>query len=232
MRKGIVWELVDETFYGKKRKIIYGIAKEMKSRLSRESSGHDWWHAERVLGNGIKIAKGENADSYIVALASLTHDIADYKFHGGDEEIGPIKAGGLLGRYSVGKKRIEDIQEIIRAISYKGQKSENKTKTIEGMCAQDADRLDAIGAIGIARCFAFGGYAGNTIHDPGIKPNMNMDEEEYKKAKNTQINHFYEKLLLLKDMMNTKTGKKMAEERHKVLERFLEQFFKEWNLEI
>jgi uncharacterized protein len=162
-------------------------------------------------------------------LTCLLHDIADYKFHGGDEEIGPKRAGEWLTDLKVDSSVISHVKEIISTMSFKGANAKNNIKSLEGKCVQDADRLDAIGAIGIARGFAFGGQKGNLIYDPSIPPNMNISEEEYKKANIPQINHFYEKLLLLKDRINTPTGKKMAEEKHKFMEIFLEQFFREWD---
>ena len=167
----------------------------------------------------------------VVALSALTHDIADYKLHGGDEEIGPRLAGHLLNSYSVDTKIINHAQEIIRTISFKGPNSRKVMDTIEGMCVQDADLLDATGARGVARCFAFGGNHGNIIFDHRIKPNLNMSEEEYKKAKSTQVNHIYEKLLLIKDRLNTKTARKKLNKskRHQFMLMFLEQFYKERN---
>lgn len=202
----------------------------MKERLSNESSGHDWWHTYRVWEMGKKIATSEGADLYVVELACLLHEIADYKFHGGDEEIGPRLAGEWLQEFPIEFPIVNHVTNIISTSSFKGANAENKIFTLEGQCVQDADRLDAIGAIGIARCFAFGGAKGNIIYDPSIPVKINMSEEEYKRADHTQINHFYEELLLLKDRMNTATGKRMAEEKHQFMKRFLEQFHKEWNV--
>ena len=216
----------------KMENIIQKTADFMKERLAKESSGHDWWHTYRVWQLGKKIAVAEKANLIIVELACLLHDIADYKLHGGDEEIGPRLAGEWLKKNNVENSIINQAIEIISKSSFKGIKAQNKISTIEGKCVQDADRLDAMGAIGIARCFAFGGAKGNTIYDPAIPLKIDMSEEEYKRADHTQINHFYEKLLLLKDLMNTKTGRKLAENRHKFMKKYLEQFLKEWNLEI
>ncbi len=211
--------------------IIDRTAKYMRERLSKDSSGHDWWHTYRVWQIGKKIAVSEGADMYVVELTCLLHDIADYKLHKGDEEIGPRLAGEWLRRLSVETPIVNHVTNIISTSSFKGANVENKISTLEGQCVQDADRLDAIGAIGIARCFAFGGAKGNLIYDPLIPIKVAMSEEEYKRADHTQINHFYEKLLLLKDRMNTTTGKIMAEEKHKFMEIFLKQFHKEWNVE-
>ncbi len=213
-----------------KQEIIQKTADYIKSRLAVDSSGHDWGHTYRVWQLGKKIAIEENAGLYVVELASLLHDIADYKLNRGDEKIGPRLAGEWLASLSVGTKTILHVQEIISNIGFKSPKAGNNIKTLEGKCVQDADFLDAIGAIGIARCFAFGGYKRNLIYEPTIKPNLQMSEEQYKKAKSTQINHFYEKLLLIKDRLNTETARKLAEEKHKFMEKFLKQFFKELNL--
>lgn len=210
--------------------IIERTADYMKERLSNESSGHDWWHTYRVWKMGRKIATSEGANLYVVELACLLHDIADYKLHEGDEEIGPRLAGEWLQSLSVEHSIVNNITGIISTSSFKGANAENKISTLEGECVQDADRLDAIGAIGIARCFTFGGNKGNTMYDPSIPVKMDMSEEEYKRADHTQINHFYEKLMLLKDRMNTLTAKRMAEEKHQFMEKFLEQFHREWDL--
>lgn len=214
-----------------KEEVIKKTAEYMKQRLEKDNSGHDWWHTYRVWQLGKKIAINENADVFVVELACLLHDIADYKFHGGDENIGPRLANEWLQKINVESTIINQIIDIISKSSFKGATAKNKIITREGKCVQDADRLDAIGAIGIARCFAFGGAKGNRIYEPSISPNINISEEEYKKTNSTQINHFYEKLLLLKDRMNTQTAKKIAEERHIFIEKYLEQFFREWNLE-
>lgn len=209
--------------------VIDRTASYMKERLVNDSSEHDWWHTYRVWKLGIKIATSEGANLYVVELACLLHDIADYKLHGGDEEIGPRLAGEWLQKLSVESPVVEHVRGIISTSSFKGANAQNRIATLEGQCVQDADRLDAIGAMGIARCFAFGGKKGNIMYDPSIPVNMGMSEEEYKRADHTQMNHFYEKLLLLKDRMNTQTAKKIAEEKHKFMEIFLKQFLKEWN---
>jgi len=213
------------------QEIIQKTANYMKEKLAKDSSGHDWWHTYRVWQLGKKIANLEKADLYVVELASLLHDIADYKLHNGDEEIGPRLAGEWLQSLSVKPEVISHVPEIISNMSFKPNRK-SEMRTIEGKCVQDADWLDAIGAIGIARCFAFGGYKGNIMYDPSIKPNPDLTEEQYKKAKSTQINHFYEKLLLIKDRLNTKTAKKLAEPKHDFIKKFLEQFLNEWNLKI
>lgn len=212
-----------------KKEIIKKTESFVKKHLKGDVTGHDWWHIDRVRKMALRIAKKEkDVDLFVVQLAALLHDIADWKFHGGDETIGIKLAEEWLKRLKVEKNVIERVCEIIREISFKGAEVKSKMKTKEGMIVQDADRLDAIGAIGIARCFATGAKLNREIYNPEIKPRLHKTFEEYKKAKSTSINHFYEKLLLLKDLMNTKTAKKIAEKRHKFMEQFLDRFFKEW----
>ncbi|RLJ02645.1 MAG: phosphohydrolase [Candidatus Aenigmatarchaeota archaeon] len=210
--------------------VIKKTAEFVKDHLEREVTGHDWWHTERVWKLTLRIAKEEkNVDLFVVQLAALLHDIADWKFHGGDDTLGPKLAEKWLKKLKVEEETISHVCEIIKEISFKGAKVKSKMRTKEGMIVQDADRLDAIGAIGIARCFATGAKLNQEIYNPKIKPKVHKTFEEYKKAESTSINHFYEKLLLLKDLMNTKTAKKIAEKRHKFMEQFLDRFFKEWN---
>ena len=201
----------------------------VQKTLADAEGGHDWFHIERVWKNAMLIAKEEECDMELVQLAALLHDIADSKFHGGDEEIGPKTAAKWLHSKNYPKDRIDRISSIIRAISYKGGANEHEDHSIEFHIVQDADRLDAIGAIGIARTFNYGGFKNRAIYDPSIAPNLNMTKEEYKKSTAPTINHFYEKLLLLKDLMNTESGKRIAEQRHQYMEGFLNQFYNEWN---
>ncbi len=202
----------------------------VKKELEKESSGHDWWHTDRVRNMAKSIAKKEGGNLFIIELASLLHDIGDWKLVVGDESVGPNMAKGWLKKLKVKNNIIDEVSDIIANVSFKGANYKNKMKTIEGKIVQDADRLDAIGAIGIARVFAFRGHHGGQMHDPDIKPKVNKTVEEYKRMDNTAINHFYEKLLLLKDRMNTETAKKIAEERHEFMEEFLKEFFKEWKV--
>ena len=203
----------------------------VKETLKDVESGHDWFHIERVYKNALLIAADENVDEFIVTLGALLHDIADAKFHDGDESIGPKKASEFLKNQQVDNEIIEHIVNIINHISFKNSlsKTEEKFSSNELKVVQDADRLDAIGAIGIARCFNYGGFKNREIYNPEIEPNLNITKEAYKKSSAPTINHFYEKLLLLKDKMNTKTGRKIAQERHTYMEGFLSQFFAEWN---
>jgi uncharacterized protein len=199
----------------------------VRQTLHDAEGGHDWWHINRVWNNAKLIAQTERADSLIVELGALLHDIADSKFHNGDEEIGPKTAGDFLKDNNVDEETIHHVQQIIRHISFKSGFDKAGFKSIELDIVQDADRLDALGAIGIARAFNYGGFKGREIYNPEIKPNLNMTKEEYKNSSAPSINHFYEKLLLLKDKMNTKTGKKLAEQRHNFMLNYLEQFYSE-----
>ena len=212
--------------------IISKVVNIVKNTFLKESSGHDWWHIYRVWQNSINISKNENADMFIVQLAALLHDIADWKFHNGDQNAGPEKAGEILDELDVDKKTINFVKDIIKRLSFKGAKSKaEKMNTIEGLVVQDADRLDAMGAIGIARTFAYGGYDNRVLYDPEIKPVMHNSPEEYIKNTSPTVNHFYEKLFLLKDLMNTDSAKKIAEKRHEFMKVYLDQFYKEWNHE-
>ncbi len=211
-----------------KQKVIDKTVTFVKNSLKNRESGHGWWHVYRVWKTAKTIAEKETADMFIVELGALLHDIADSKFYDGDETVGPRIAEEFLKSMNVGSDIIEHIKNIITNISYKGGNEEQVFKSPELDIIQDADRLDAVGAIGIARTFNYGGFKNREIYDPGIAPNLNMSKEEYKKSTAPTINHFYEKLLLLKDRMNTETGKKLALHRHKFMENFLEEFFNEW----
>jgi uncharacterized protein len=200
----------------------------VKEKLDNAEGGHDWFHIERVYKNSILIAKEEDCDIMVVKLGALLHDIADSKFHDGDETIGPKTARTFLESENVFEETINHVINIIENISFKGGNFENKFSSKELEIVQDADRLDAIGAIGIARTFNYGGFKNRALYNPSIAPNLNMSKEEYKNSNSPTLNHFYEKLLLLKDKMNTATGKKIALERHKYMENFLSQFYAEW----
>jgi uncharacterized protein len=210
------------------KEIISRTETQVRHLLSSDTTGHDWWHIHRVRQNAKRIGVEEGADMFIVELSALLHDIADWKFHDGDETAGPREARIWLEQLNVGADIINHICQIIEGISFKGAGVSGQMKTKEGMVVQDADRLDALGAIGIARAFAYGGYKGRPIHDPNVPPEQHETFEQYKKSSGPTINHFYEKLLLLKDQMNTPTGKTMAEERHAFLVTFLDRFHAEW----
>ena len=202
----------------------------VKSVLINAEGGHDWFHTLRVFNNTQLIAKDEKVNVLIVQLAALLHDIADSKFHNGDETIGPEMARQFLFKHNVDSLAIEHVVNIIKYMSFKNSFEGNNTfNSKELEVVQDADRLDAIGAIGIARAFNYGGFKNRTLFDPNIKPNLKMTKAEYKSSTAPTINHFYEKLLLLKTNMNTTTGKQMAQQRHLFMEQFLEQFFGEWD---
>lgn len=200
----------------------------VKQELAHAEGGHDWFHIERVWKSAQTIAQSEHANMLVVELGALLHDIADSKFNGGDEDIGPQKAATFLQSIGLDSTTIEQVVYIIRNISFKGGKQQLSERTIELDIVQDADRLDAIGAIGIARAFNYGGFKNRELYNPDIKPNLNLSKEEYKNSNAPTLNHFYEKLLLLKDLMNTETGKKLSAQRHTFMEEYLTQFYNEW----
>ena len=214
-----------------KEKIITATIAFVKKELKNAEGGHDWFHIERVFKNSLLISKDEKVDVFVVSLAALLHDIADPKFYNGDETVGPKVATQFLKEQKVHATIIGHVVSIIKNISFKNSfdtASENFT-SIELEVVQDADRLDAIGAIGIARCFNYGGFKNRALYDPEIIPDLKMTKEAYKKSTAPTINHFYEKLLLLKEQMNTASGKKIANNRHQFMERYLQQFYDEWN---
>ena len=204
----------------------------VKEKLANAEGGHDWFHIQRVYKNALLIANGETCDETVVKLGALLHDIADSKFHNGDETVGPKMAREFLENESVPESVIVHVIQIINNISFKGGNNEKTFSSIELDIVQDADRLDAIGAIGIARAFNYGGFKNRVLHNPQITPKLNMSKEEYKNSQTPTINHFYEKLLLLKDKMNTETGKEIAKERHQYMLGFLAQFYAEWDGEL
>ena len=212
-----------------KEQILQNTTEFVKETLANAEGGHDWFHIERVTKNANQIAKKELADSFVVELAALLHDIADSKFHKGDESIAPKKARAFLNEQGVSKTVADHVVQIVTHVSFKGGNFEQEFHSKELEVVQDADRLDALGAIGIARCFGYGGFKKRALYDPKIKPELSMTKEEYKKSTAPSINHFYEKLLLLKDRMHTDTGRKIATERHRFMELFLAQFYAEWN---
>ena len=200
----------------------------VKNQLAHAEGGHDWFHIERVYKNALLIAEEEECDLTVVKLAALLHDIADSKFHGGDESVGPKTARTFLESQNVSEAIISHVIAIIENISFKGGNFEKDFHSKELEIVQDADRLDAIGAIGIARTFNYGGFKNRQIYNPAIPPKLSMTKEEYKNSEAPTLNHFYEKLFLLKEKMNTKTGKELAQGRHLFMEKFLSQFYAEW----
>lgn len=212
-----------------KEGIVTRTAEHVRGLLEGEGSGHDWWHIRRVWTSALAIGRAEQAALFVVQLAALLHDIGDWKFHNGDESVGPRMAREWLAGLGVDIATIANVCGIIEGISFKGAGTTSKMKTLEGMVTQDADRLDAIGAIGIARAFAYGGFKQREIHNPSVAPERHASFEEYKKSTGPTINHFYEKLLLLKDLMNTPTARRMAEGRHQFMEEYLKRFLDEWD---
>lgn len=211
-----------------KAAIIQQTSDFVQQTLHGAEGGHDWWHIYRVWKTARQIAASENVDTLTVELGALLHDIADSKFHNGDETIGPRMAGNFLTSIGIPAETIIHVQKMIENISFKGGKEQQHFKSAELDVVQDADRLNALGAIGIARTFNYGGHKNREIYNPEIKPDMNMSKEAYKNSTAPSINHFYEKLLLLKDLMNTETGKKMAQQRHDFMILYLDTFYKEW----
>jgi len=212
------------------KNLIENTVEFVKEKLKGAEAGHDWYHIERVWKLSKKIAETEDCNLEVVELAALLHDIADPKFHNGDETLALKVSREFLERHRTSEIVIERVLFIIKNISFKNRGEAPENVPVELKIVQDADRIDAIGAIGVARTFNFGGFKNNLMYDPEIKPNLNMSKEEYKKSDGTTINHFYEKLLLLKDLMNTRKGKEIAAERHDFMLQFLDQFYKEWNV--
>ncbi|MPS72215.1 MAG: HD domain-containing protein [Chryseobacterium sp.] len=202
----------------------------VKQKLEGTESGHDWFHIERVWKLSLRIQEKEGGDKLIIELAALLHDIADPKFHNGDETLASKIINDFLTEQNVDSETIQNVVFIIENMSFKNRNDAPANLPLELKIVQDADRLDAIGAIGIARTFNFGGYKNNLMYHPDIEPKLNQTKEEYKKSNGTTINHFYEKLLLLKDLLNTKTAKEIAEHRHRFMLQFLDEFYKEWNV--
>lgn len=215
-----------------KENLIQNTIVFVKEKLDGAEAGHDWFHIERVWKLSKKIAENENIDSEVLQLGALLHDIADPKFHDGDETLALKISRDFLESQHVSEEIIEKVLFIIQNISFKNRGEAPENLPLELKIVQDADRLDAIGAIGIARTFNFGGFKNNLMFHPEILPKLNMTKEEYKKNEGTTINHFYEKLLLLKDLMNTESAKKIASERHDFMLKFLEEFSKEWDVKI
>lgn len=211
-----------------KHAIVTKTEAHVRGLLSGEGSGHDWWHIVRVRNLAAAIGEREGADPFVTALGALLHDVADWKFHGGDATVGPRKAREWLEALGADAETIARVEEIVADISFKGAGVATPMRTLEGKCVQDADRLEALGAIGIGRAFAYGGHANRLMYDPDVAPLAHGSFEQYKSAKGTTINHFHEKLLLLRERMQTPTGRAVAESRHAFMEEFLRRFMLEW----
>lgn len=212
-----------------KNDVIFQTKNHVEKLLTGEGTGHDWWHVYRVWQMAKHIGKNEqDVDMFVIELSALLHDIADWKFNNGDDKKGMRVAKDWLHHLDVDEHTIQNVCHIIEHISFKGAGETNHMKIKEGLIVQDADRLDALGAIGIARTFAYGGYKGRPLYDPKIKPILHTTFKEYKKSTSPSFNHFYEKLLLLKDTMNTQTGKQIAQQRHIFMETYIEEFLREW----
>lgn len=200
-----------------------------RERMAGDGSGHDWWHVHRVRAMALRLAREEGADAYVVELAALLHDVADHKLHGGDDTVGPRVTREWLESARADTDTIRHVEHIVRDLSFKGAGVPTPMRTVEGKVVQDADRLDAIGAMGIARAFAFGGSRNRPLHDPDAPPEMHASFERYKAGKGGTINHFHEKLLLLRDRMNTASARRIADGRHRFMEQFLDRFHQEWD---
>ncbi len=209
--------------------MVAATAKHVEKLFAGEGSGHDWWHIKRVWQNALMIGRQEKADLTIVQLGALLHDIADWKFHAGDEEAGPKAARQWLLSLDAPEELIERVCQIVKEVTFKGAGVDTTPTSLEAQVVQDADRLDAIGAIGIGRAFAYGGHKGREMYHPGQEPQLHASFEEYKKNQSPTLNHFYEKLFLLKDRLNTRTGQQMAQERHAYMQNFVERFLLEWH---
>ncbi len=215
-----------------KKEIIRKTEAFVRSTLEGSEAGHDWSHIERVVRNARTIGQAENADPFVIELAALLHDIADSKFHGGDEELGPVRSERFLNELGLPQDLVEHVVNIVRNISFKNELDSSPDEAFDSLelrVLKDADRLDAIGAIGVARAFHYGGYKNRSIYDPTVQPVEGLSKDQYKNSQAPTINHFYEKLLLLKDKMNTETGRRMATRRHAFMEEFLDNFYREWD---
>lgn len=208
--------------------VIQSIEKEIQQQFENEGTGHDWYHIDRVRRIALQIQEKEGGDKIVIELAALLHDVSDHKFNGGDFDLGASIADQMLVKYNVDEQMRKQVSKIVKNVSYKGSGVEDTMNSLEGKILQDADRIDAVGAIGIARTFAYGGSIGQPIYDPEIPPKENQSKESYVNERSHTVNHFYEKLLLLSDRMHTKTGKMIAGERTEFMRSFLNQFYKEW----
>lgn len=212
------------------KEIVKQISDKIQSQFENDASGHDWFHIQRVVGLSKLIQKTEGGDLEVIELAALLHDISDHKFNGGKLDEGGKVAREILSEFNYPKDKTDQVCYIIDNVSYKGADTSFEMNSLEGQIVQDADRIDAIGAIGIGRTFAYGGHSGQAMYDPRIKPKLHKSFKDYSESKTTTINHFHEKLLLLKDRLNTPTGKSLGLERHQLMEDFLQSFYNEWNI--
>ncbi len=212
-----------------KTSLILAVEAEVKSLFKADGTGHDWYHIARVRDMALKIGESEGANSEITELAALLHDIADHKFHNNNLEVGPNRALHLILEKGGTRQVANSVSQIVAEVSFKGAGVDTPVSSIEAAVVQDADRLDAIGAIGIARAFAYGGHKNRMLYNPQAPPRNHQNFEDYATDQGHTINHFYEKLLLLKDRMQTETGKEIAKNRHRFMETFLQQFYAEWN---
>lgn len=210
------------------QQLIDRVAGEVRKRLEGAESGHDWWHIVRVWNMAKRLGQEEGAEMVIVELGALLHDIADWKFHAGDDTAGPRIAREILEAAQASPNVVDRVVRIVETVSFKGAGVANAIDSLEGQVVQDADCLDAIGAIGVARTFAYGGHKNRVMYDPNEKPVLHASKEAYMKSTGTTINHFYEKLLLLKDRMHTKAAREIAADRHAFLEEYLSRFLAEW----
>ncbi len=210
------------------KNIIQTVEQQVKEQFENEGTGHDWFHIDRVRRIALEIQEKEGGNRVVIELGALLHDISDHKFNGGDFELGAKVSDQILEKLNVDAETINSVASIVKNVSYKGSGEKDTMESLEGKIVQDADRIDAIGAVGIARTFAYGGAIGQPIYDPLIPPINNQTKESYVNERSHTINHFYEKLLLLKDRMHTKTGREIAEERTRFMQDFLNQFYKEW----
>lgn len=227
---GSLVELIaDRDIADVQRDALRRLEQRVREQQMHEASGHDWWHTYRVVRMALRLSTDEGGDRVVIFLAALLHDIADHKFHEGDEQIGPRTAGVLMTEFEMAPSIREHVTSIIASLSFKGVGTPTPMASIEGAIVQDADRLDAIGALGVARVFAYGGKAGRVLHDPEIPPVMHSTAEAYKHARGTSINHFYEKLLLLNERINTESARHIAAHRTAVIEAFLAEFLLEWD---
>ncbi|HZG67635.1 MAG TPA: HD domain-containing protein [Herpetosiphonaceae bacterium] len=220
--------MIGQPLTARQEQVVAATVHHVRGLLDGEGTGHDWWHIERVWRLAIHIGQAEDADPFVVTLAALLHDIADWKFHGGDLDAGPRAARAWLRSQNVDESVVDHVCAVVAQVSFKGALVPDAPGSREAMVVQDADRLDALGAIGIARAFAYGGSQNRSLYDPRVIPNAHVSFEAYRASRGTTINHFHEKLLLLRDRMHTPTARAIAAERHEFMVQFLERFLAEW----